>query len=430
MYTLLLIPILWIAQWFAPTPAKPSGKKLLLEDFNYEPGIRTVLFYPERENANTDVTTPPIIALGNTTPLVLEFDELGTDYHNYYFKIVHCNFDWTKSVMADMEFLFEYNEYLTDNYILSSATRVPYIHYRLVLPNVKLSGNYVVKVYRESDESDLVLTRRFMVYSNRVSIATNINFSGVVRHRDEDQQLDMTINYRGLNIFNPRDEVKVILRQNFRNETAKQLKPLYINESDMTLDYNYFNGENTFPGGNEFRTFDIRAARSLGLNVAQVDITQPQPIAILNDDLPRAREPYTQLPDINGNYVIENIESKGNNYDPDYFWVTFSLLAEQPYEGGVFVYGGLSEWRKTLRFRMVYYPETKKYSTTVQLKQGYYNYYYLLETYPRDERKEHNIEGNFSLTNNNYEVFVYTRFIGMRNDELIGYRFINHLGRD
>lgn len=405
-------------------------KALRLDDVDYESGIRTVLFYPERQAANTDVMTPPILALGSSTPLVLEFDEMGTEYHNYYFKIIHCNVDWSKSMLADMEFLFEFNEYMTDRYTISSATRVPYVHYRLVLPKVKLSGNYVIKVYREGNEADLVLTRRFMVYTNRVALNPTVHFSQVTRFRDTDQQVDLTIGYRGLTIFNPRDELKVFIRQNYRSETMLALKPLYANEADQMLDYRFFDGENTFPGGNEFRTFDIRGIRSLGLHVASMDITTPQPKAVLQTDFSRAREPYAQIPDINGCFVVENAETKGTNIDPDYVWVTFSLAADEPYEGSVYVFGALSTWRKDLKYMMFYREELKQYMLTTQLKQGFYNYCYLLETPSFTARSEHAIEGSHSITNNNYEVFVYTRFIGMRHDELIGYRFINHLGRN
>jgi hypothetical protein len=161
-----------------------------------------------------------------------------------------------------------------------------------------------------------------------------------------------------------------------------------------------------------------------------MDITTPQPKAMLHTDMPRYREPYAQIPDINGWFVIENAETKGTNIDPDYIWVTFSLAAEQEFSGSVYVFGALSQWRKDLKFRMFYQPELKQYTLTTQLKQGFYNYYYLLDSKPFQSREEHAIEGSHSITNNNYEIFIYTRFIGMRNDELIGYRFINHLGRN
>lgn len=408
----------------------PDEKVLRLDDHVYEYQFKTVLFYQEKENANTDMIYPPIIPLGSANPLVLEFDELVTEYHNYYLKIIHCNADWSKSMLADMEFLFEYNEYLTDRYNIASATNVPYIHYRFVLPPVKVSGNFIAKVYREGNEKDVVITRKFMVYSSLVNINANINFSDVVQYRNEDQQLNMAIRYSGLTIYNPRDELKVLIRQNYRTETQKSLKPLFINESDQILEYNYFDGENTFMGWNEFRTFDARSLLYLGLHVAQVNLKGSQPQLILEEDQPRWGAPYTQLPDINGAFAIESSDTKRTSLDPDYVWVTFTLLAEKPYEGKVYIFGGLSDWRQDLNCRMSYLPETKRYTATLQLKQGFYNYNYLLDPFAADKRAPHIIEGNHSQTTNNYEIFVYTRFLGKRNDELIGYRLISHLGRN
>ena len=64
---------------------------------------------------------------------------------------------------------------------------------------------------------------------------------------------------------------------------------------------------------------------------------------------------------------------------------------------------------------MQWNPENKAYEASVFLKQGYYNYMYLL-----DNGK--NIDGNFHETENEYIILVYHRPQGGRYDKLAGYR--------
>jgi len=79
-------------------------KKLVFEDHVYEDRIRTVQFYPVGTSP-TSVMNPPVINLQQFSPLVIEFDDLGKDYCNYYGKLYHCNFDWTRSSYTDFQFV-------------------------------------------------------------------------------------------------------------------------------------------------------------------------------------------------------------------------------------------------------------------------------------------------------------------------------------
>ena len=65
-----------------------------------------------------------------------------------------------------------------------------------------------------------------------------------------------------------------------------------------------------------------------------------------------------------------------------------------------------------------------KYNTTINsyqgsyvLKQGHYDYQYILSS----EKRENEIEGNKRETNNIYEIFVYYRSQQLAADILIGY---------
>src|SRR6185436_12749457 len=88
-------------------PSLVLGQKVLsLSDKAYEPQIKSVQFYPDqRVEGNMLFPSATRIEAQN---LVLEFDDLQDQKNNYYAKLVHCNFDWTKSTLMDLDFMREY----------------------------------------------------------------------------------------------------------------------------------------------------------------------------------------------------------------------------------------------------------------------------------------------------------------------------------
>lgn len=67
---------------------------------------------------------------------------------------------------------------------------------------------------------------------------------------------------------------------------------------------------------------------------------------------------------------------------------------------------------------MEYDQENKQYYKELLLKQGFYNYMYLVQGGSTDP---YYFEGSHYETENRYEIFVYNRPIGSRTDLLIGY---------
>ncbi|MBK8290938.1 MAG: DUF5103 domain-containing protein [Flammeovirgaceae bacterium] len=104
-----------------------AQKKLSFIDKSYEEEIRTVMLHPAL-NGSRDNLRPAVVPLQGQN-LLLEFDDLVEQRSNYYVKIIHCNYDWTKSTLMDLDFLFDYNEYPINDYEPSFNTSIPYIHY-------------------------------------------------------------------------------------------------------------------------------------------------------------------------------------------------------------------------------------------------------------------------------------------------------------
>ena len=68
---------------------------------------------------------------------------------------------------------------------------------------------------------------------------------------------------------------------------------------------------------------------------------------------------------------------------------------------------------------MVLHPNKGVYEATLLMKQGFYNYKYVVVD-KENTLQEGAISGNFDETENNYKVLVYYRDLGARYDKLIG----------
>jgi hypothetical protein len=409
-----------------------SQKPFTTDDEIYNKNIKTVLLYPSRNGAITDVLNPPIVPIDQSTPLVLEFDELGTEFKNYYVKIFNCNADWTISSLSAIQYMEEYNEFFINDRKISVGTRFPYIHYKFFLPKVFISGNYIVKVYRDYNEDDYIISRRFSVFENTAGVSAEVKFSTDPSVRNINQQIDFNIDYSKLDIINPMQSIKVFLRQNHRwDKTISTLRPVTVNQEIRRLEYFYFNRENNFKGGNEFRIIDIKSSNFNGYNIAKVKRDSNRSEAIVYTEKSRATEAYSQplIADFDGKFIIQNYETGDAESYADYMYVTFSFESEEPANGKVYVIGGMTDWKLNKSFEMTYNSETKKYTCQGLLKQGVYNYIYVLANPTTKQIDETIYEGSHSITQNNYDILVYYRPFGARSDLLIGYKNVNYLGR-
>jgi hypothetical protein len=420
----------------APTPDASAtayaDEKLRTFDYIYEENIKTVLLYPQVNdlpNPSAATLQPAVLPIEQGNPLILEFDELGEQTLNYHAKVYHCNADWTISLLSDIQFLSEYNDYNITNYQLSANTKVPYTHYRMEVPKVKLPGNYLLMVHREGNVKDLVLTRRFMVYDNTVDMMAAVIPASGVQERQTNHQIEFAINYRNYQITNPRDEVKVVLRQNYRWDNAiTTLKPQNVHLNESRLEYNQFDLENNFKAGNEFRFFDMRSIRFLGMHMAKINRAPDQNQVLLNIDQPRSGEAYARVDDFNGGFVVDNYETRLGATEADYVHTFFTLKMPEV-KGEVYVNGKLNDWLLNEKNRMIYSPEAQEYKARILLKQGIYNYNYAVSKPGSDKRDETLLEGSFFNTENTYEVIAYFRPIGSRADLIIGYKVLYHNAR-
>jgi len=394
-------------------------KKLEFIDKIYEDNIKTAILF-HADDIKATPLQPAAIPIFQRIPLRLKFDELFVNDADYYYaRVIHCNLNWTKSNLSELQYLTDYNEFTLDEFDFSIATKVPYTHFTFTLPRVKLPGNYLLVVYREGNKDDIIISKRFIVYDQRVQIIGTMGLSSGIAERRLNQQIEFAVDYSKIEIPNPYLDIKVVLRQNHRWDNAiYDLKPTMIKEDISQLEYRQFNFENNFKAGNEFRFFDIRSTHYGGRNVEKTNISETQVDAYLYFDKSRGTEPYALINDLNGGFVIENTEGSNDFIESDYINVHFFLNLNQKINEDIYLAGKFTNWTFQESNKLVYNDISGIYMCNQLLKQGLYDFIYYL---PGNIENPTLLEGNHFETNNEYEIIVYYKDQMLNTEVIIGY---------
>jgi hypothetical protein len=92
------------------------------------------------------------------------------------------------------------------------------------------------------------------------------------------------------------------------------------------------------------------------------------------------------------------------------------------------VFGALTNWQIDDKFRLKLDESDRMYKLDAKLKQGIYNYYYVVVN-SKGEINATIYEGSHWETENFYTVLVYYRLPSMQTDRLIGISRINTQGK-
>lgn len=365
----------------------------------------------------------PVIKLNSQEKLVLSFDDLAENVGDYYYTFIHCDAAWNNSNLMEADYLEGFAENQLSNYKFSFNTSVKYIHYKIVFPNenvqFKLSGNYIILVYQNYDKTDPVISYRFMVAEDMVDVQMTLTRPANTHFRETGQEVHIAVKHSNYVIFDPYSEVKVMITQNGRWDNAAFLtKPSFVRAQELIYD---FDRKNIFFGGNEFRYFDIKSFRYQTEYIKNIDFRQPYFHVQLSPSKPKNRISYFYDQDINGKYYIKVQEGVEDDVEADYAKVYFTLNVPNPYTAGeVYIFGALSNWNCTTENHMIYNFDTRAYEGSLLLKQGYYNYEYVVKAPGIPFADNTFIEGSHFETENDYFTFVYHRAAGSRYDRLVG----------
>jgi len=397
-----------------------SESQIHYDNHTYKKEIRSVELFKSGFRLSD-----PVIQLNSSEILHLEFDDLKGNIKEYYYSFIHCNANWEPTELWANEYLEGMLEDRIANYDFSFNTRQAYTHYWTSFPNeriaLKLSGNYLLKVYtrNEAGDEDLAFTRRFLVYDPKVSLEASIKRASTIEESETHQEIDFMIHTNGYRIDAPYQDIQVTILQNNRWDNALiTLKP-YMVKGDL-LDYSFDNGSNQFKGGNEFRHFDLKSIRYLTDKVKEISYEEGEYHVILWETERRTFKVYLQDDDINGRYLLKTEDEASVETMGEYVSVHFFLPYAAPVtHGNLYVAGGFNAWQYTPENRMKYNFTRRGYEATLRLKQGYYNYLYVLLPNNASAGDESFIEGSHFETENNYTILVYHHKRGTLYDQLI-----------
>ena len=381
--------------------------------------IKTVQLYPLGNNVE-DQTRDAIIQLNNGQ-LKLEFDDLTENAEAYTVKIYNCDAFWQLSKLTSLEYLSEYNEFDVLDYQYSIDTDHPYVHYQFNVPQVKVSGNYVLKVYKNGTENNIEFVKRFIVYENKIEIIplASINSLGNLSHKN--QMTEFFIHYDNYTLQNPRESLIVQMRQNGRwDNQMLRLQPAYVREDQRELEYRFIYNSEQFLAGNEYRFFDFRSIKYPGYRIQRMKRENNEYYAEIEKDKLRSDLAYSQYVDKNGKFYIYNQDFNNTNTASNYANVKFSLSSKKiPLDANVYLFGALTNYELIPKNKLVYDNDSNQFELEILLKQGHYDYQYY---YQNDSITSNYIAGDYFETENQYEILVYYRPFGTRSDLLIGYK--------
>ena len=391
---------------------------------------RTAIFDPDFSTlqvfVDDDLLADPVITLDGSRRLTVEFDERASDVRYMRYALTHCNADWQPSSLIAIEYVDGFNEGTVDDYDFSRATTVQYVHYRISLPNDQVaithSGNYLLRVYDESDPDATLLQARFRVTEQSVGIGAEVTSRTDVDYNRSHQQLSVSVDPGQLPVQDAFNDFKLVITQNNRPDNARILShPLRLRGNVLIYEHM---PELIFDGGNEYRRFETVSLRVPSMNIESVAYQYPYYHAAVSADGVRAYDPYSYDSTQGGRYVVRESDSVDSSTEADYVITYFTLFMPQLQGADIYVEGDLTNRRLDDTSRMRYNPDTEAYEKAILLKQGSYNYQYLAVPHGAATGLTATVEGNFYNTGNEYQIAGFRRLPSERADRRLGYTTI------
>jgi len=406
---------------------KLNSQTYIFPDYVYQSNIK----FPEVYKVGSDQSNN-IIELNSNQTLLFQFDDWDNDLKNYSYQVIHCNPDWTVSDLVHMQYMQGFESYnIFDSHFSQNVTQM-YTHYQFTFPNEfmrpVISGNFIMKVFDTNDPDKIAFTRRFMVVEPVLSFKeAKIRFASGVDLRNTHQELYFTINTENVVVQDYVNDFNVNIIQNNRWDNAIiGLSPQFISNGEVR--FNYTNGESSFAAGNQYRFIDIKTLQLISEPIVDIKIDQGKYHIRIREEVLRNFRNYQNRPDINGRYTVYNQDGFTTSIDPDYATLYFTLPNNDVYRGkDIYMIGSFSFGQMVDQFKMNYDEYRDVYWLAAPLKQGYYNYMYVVKDNKTNQGDVTLIEGSYAECENDYTIMVYCRRPGDITHKLIGYKYLNSL---
>jgi hypothetical protein len=383
--------------------------------------VKTASFVQNSQNV------VPIFRLGDS--FQFQFDDLFGNEADYYYEITHCDYNWIPTDIPKSEYLQGFDGQKIQEYVNSFNTLQIFTHYTLSLPNnysrILLSGNYVLTVL--NSDKEVVLKRQFILYEDLVTVPLKIKRPRTVKNIYSKHNLEFEIKTGDQILFqNPMQNLKVLLLQNGKFNTAiRNVPPQYTVSNNFVYKYDV---ETQFWAGNEFLNFDSKDIKNANNYVSYINSSNGIYNTHLYTNNDKSSFPYSNYPDVNGNFTVRKFDAENQQIESDYSWVYFSLSAPlaNP-NSSIYIVGMFNNYSVTPEFKMDFNPANALYEKAILIKQGFTNYQYLTVNNKGFIDQENAIDGNFYQTENEYTVLVYYKGSADRYEKVIGRGTANSL---
>ena len=369
---------------------------------------------------NQDFMSPPVLRLGTDDILHIAFDELSHDYHRYTYTLERCEADWTPAQgIFESDWLEGFNAIVIDDHEPSINTIVPYTHYQLQIPNdqcrLKMSGNYRLYIIDDEQQEQLACVE-FMVTEQKMSLFMEATTNTDIDLNTSHQQLDITLNYGNLVVTNPQEQIRMVVRQNDRDDNCRRdIPPTFINNNGLRWQ---LCRPLIFEAGNEYRKYEVLdpSHPTMGIDYIRWDGDQYQVFPFISEPRPH----YIYDEDSDGAFYIRNSDNVENDIASEYVWVNYRLKAPFLPSGRIRIQGHwTTEAPET--YEMTYDATTQLYTASILQKQGYYSYQYLWMDNDGHQQFLPS-EGSFYQTENRYQTYIYYKGTEDRTWRLVSYR--------
>lgn len=400
-----------------PEPEKQRGMQLAPLDTL----VKSIQLYRSTPSTDEFTTSPvaerqfPILVLNSGEVLDLEFDLLdraGRPLSVYFY---HKNIDWQQD-LSPAQYLGTFQRDDLVNYTPSRATDVPYTHYSYRFPNQSISflvsGNYIIRITEQGRETEVLFERPFFITEQITPVQMGIEnvivgqggFAAI-------QPAAIFLQPASLdgNVF----DYKVCFTRNGRFESPRcSEQPSLTQPPSLRF---FLQPSQAFEPITADYFLDLSALR-VGNQIARVDFNEAPFRITLEPDF--ARFPGNSLdPILNGQTVISGAVQDVSipDYSAQYVNVLFSYIPEtgEQLGGDVYITGSFNGWQADAATKMEWVSEREQYEVELLLKQGQYDYRYVVSSdrLPR---------GTVPRPENLYTAFVYFSDIRLNSDRLLG----------
>ena len=330
--------------------------------------------------------------------IILSFDHLTSTAQNFYLEIEHNDYKWNKSKIRKNEFLNGYDNVRIKNYQNSYNTIQEYINYQFNLSNnqfkIKKSGNYNIAI--NDNYGNLIFNEKLIITRKSSTGIIEITRTDNLNYTESSHQLKVTIPCESCQINSNQYEYVMVIYKN--NDLTN---PLVLYEPDYAIAGNFIYDNLIFDAGLEYLNFDNSKILNSSSEIMEVNINNRNYETILYPDV--LENKYSLEDDLNGSFKTYSNTNNPRN-ESEYSLVHFKLRSKNlninPLKNDVFIVGDFNRHQISDRFKLSF--EDKYLEKKILLKQGFYNYKYVINDSKNDIK-------NFWQTENNYTAILYEK---------------------